>query len=65
MHPELSDLLRTAMRDAPPPRHDVHDAVLAGRRRRLRARVGMVLAAVVVAVAGAVFVVTAGAVASV
>jgi len=64
MHPELSDLLRTAMRDAPPPRHDVHDAVLAGRRRRLRARVGMVLAAVV-AVAGAVFVVTAGAVASV
>ena len=53
MQPEISELLREAVRDAPPPRYDVDDAVKAGRRRQHRRRAGVVIAAVV-AVAAAI-----------
>jgi len=53
MSPELSDLLREAKADAPPPRYDVEDAVAAGRRLQRRRRAGVAVAAVV-AVAAAI-----------
>jgi hypothetical protein len=54
---ELSDMLRDAKSDAPPPRYSVQDALTAGRRRQQRRRAlwaGTGSAAVVLAVAGAV-----------
>lgn len=53
MSPDLSDLLREAKADAPPPRYDVDDAVAAGRRLQRRRRAGVAIAAVV-AVAAAI-----------
>jgi hypothetical protein len=54
---ELSDMLRDAKSDAPPPRYGVQDALTAGRKRQQRRRAlwaGTGSAAVVLAVAGAV-----------
>jgi hypothetical protein len=50
MPPELSDLLREAKTDAPPPRYDVDDVVAAGKRRQRRRTTGWALAAVAAAV---------------
>lgn len=54
---ELSDMLRDAKSDAPPPRYGVQDALTAGRKRQQRRRAlwaGTGSAAVALAVAGAV-----------
>ena len=54
---ELSDMLKDAKSDAPPPRYSVQDALTAGRRRQKQRRAlwaGTGSVAVVLAVAGAV-----------
>ena len=54
---ELSDMLRDAKSDAPPPRYSVQDALTAGRKRQKQRRAlwaGTGSVAVVLAVAGAV-----------